>query len=213
MVVSTMDNVREEKIIAKAPSLRSNRDFVKFWSAHTISAIGSKVTFLALPLTAALVLQATPVEMGYLAVAGSLPRLLFGLLVGVWVDRRQRRALLVLADVGRGVLLLLIPLAAWLGLLQMSLLYAVLFLIGSLGLLFGAADHAYLPSLVQREELVDANSKLAISRSAAEIAGPTLADPGGCALLSALWFVVELHSSSGDRARAPCRGWSFLPGN
>lgn len=175
MAVAIMDNGQEERNGAAAPNLWRNRDFIKFWSAHTISAIGSKVTFLALPLTAALVLQATPVEMGYLSVAGSLPGLLFGLLVGVWVDRRRRRGLLVLADVGRGVLLLLIPLAAWLGLLQMSLLYGVLFLTGALSLLFGAADHAYLPSLVRREALVDANSKLAISRSAAEIVGPTLA--------------------------------------
>lgn len=152
-----------------------NPDFVKLWSAQTISAIGSKVTFLALPLTAALVLQATPVEMGYLAVAGSLPGLLFGLPVGVWVDRSKRRSLLVLADVGRGLLLLLIPLAVWVDLLQMPLLYGVLFLTGVFSLLFGAADHAYLPTIVRREQLVDANSQFAISRSAAEIAGPTLA--------------------------------------
>lgn len=156
-------------------NLWHSRDFVKLWSAHTISAIGSKVTFLALPLTAALVLQATPAEMGYLAVAGSLPGLLFGLLVGVWVDRRRRRGLLVLADVGRGVLLLLIPLTAWLGWLQMSWLYIIIFLTGTLSLIFGAAYHAYLPSLVLREQLLDANSRLEISRSAAEIAGPTLA--------------------------------------
>lgn len=156
-------------------NLWRNPDFVKLWSAHTISAIGSKVTFLALPLTAALALQATPVEMGYLAVAGSLPGLLFGLPVGVWVDRSKRRSLLILADVGRGLLLILIPLAAWFGLLQMPLLYGVIFLTGLLSLLFGAADHAYLPTVVKREQLVDANSQLAISRSAAEIAGPTLA--------------------------------------
>ncbi|MCE7987164.1 MAG: MFS transporter [Caldilinea sp. CFX5] len=156
-------------------NLWRNPDFVKLWSAHPISAIGSKVTFLALPLTAALVLQATPVEMGYLAVAGSLPGLLFGLPVGVWVDRRKRRSLLILADIGRGLLLLLIPLAVWVGLLQMPLLYGVIFFTGILSLLFGAADHAYLPTVVQREQLVAANSRLAISRSAAEIAGPTLA--------------------------------------
>lgn len=152
-----------------------NPDFVKLWSAQTISAIGSKVTFLALPWTAALVLQATPVEMGYLAVAGSLPGLLFGLPVGVWVDRSKRRSLLVLADLGRGLLLLLIPLALWLGLLQMPLLYGVIFLTGVFSLLFGAADHAYLPTVVRREQLVDANSQLAVSRSAAEIAGLPLA--------------------------------------
>jgi MFS family permease len=170
-----VDNVHKQATVAKAPSLWRNRDFVKLWSAHTISAIGSKVTFLALPLTAALVLQATPVEMGYLAVAGSLPGLLFGLLVGVWVDRRRRRGLLVVADVGRGVLLLAIPLAAWLGWLQMSWLYVILFLTGTLSLIFGAAYHAYLPSLVPREQLLDANSNVEISRSAAEVAGPTLA--------------------------------------
>jgi MFS family permease len=157
------------------PSLWREGDFVKLWCAQTISAIGSKITFLALPLTAVLVLQATPAEMGYLAMIGALPALLFGLVVGVWVDRWPRRPLLLLADGGRGLLLLVIPLAAWLGLLQMPLLYAVLFLTGTLGLLFGTADQAYLPSLVARERLVDANSKLALSRSAAEIAGPTLA--------------------------------------
>ncbi|MFN8492243.1 MAG: MFS transporter [Caldilineaceae bacterium] len=155
--------------------LAHNGDFLKLWSAQTISAIGSKVTFLALPLTAALVLHATPGEMGYLAAAGSLPALLFGLLAGVWVDRQPRRPLLVLADAGHGLLLLLIPLAAWVGLLQMRLLYGIIFLNGALNLLFDAAYHAYLPSLVQREQLVEANSKLAISRSAAEIAGPSLA--------------------------------------
>jgi Na+/melibiose symporter-like transporter len=156
-------------------NLWRNPDFVKLWSAHTISATGSKVTLLALPLTAVLVLQATPAQMGYLAVAGSLPGLLFGLLVGVWVDRRRRRGLLVLADVGRGLLLLAIPLAAWLGWLQMSWLYGIIFLTGTLTLIFGAAYHAYLPSLVPREQLLDANSNLEISRSAAEITGPTLA--------------------------------------
>lgn len=121
------------------------------------------------------VLGATPLEMGYLTAVGSLPALLFGLFAGVWVDRQQRRPLLVLADTGRGLLLLLIPLAAWFGLLQMGLLYGVIFLNGALSLLFDAAYHAYLPSLVQRNHLLEANSKLAISRSAAEMAGPTLA--------------------------------------
>ncbi|HRW08205.1 MAG TPA: MFS transporter, partial [Caldilineaceae bacterium] len=100
--------------------------------------------------------------------------LLLGLFAGVWVDRTQRRGLLILADVGRGLLLLLIPLAAWLGALQITLLYAILFLTGTFDLLFGAAYHAYLPALVARPQLVAANSKLEISRSAAEIAGPTL---------------------------------------
>ncbi len=154
-------------------SLWHNRDFRKLWTAQTISTIGAKVSFLALPLTAVLVLDATPAQMGYLSAAGALPGLL-GLFAGVWVDRTQRRGLLILADVGRGLLLLLIPLAAWLGALQITLLYAILFLTGTFDLLFGAAYHAYLPALVARPQLVAANSKLEISRSAAEIAGPTL---------------------------------------
>ena len=156
-------------------SLWQDSDFIKLWSAQTVSAIGSKVSFLALPLTALLMLQATPVEMGYLVAAGSLPSLLFGLWVGVWVDRRKRRSLLVLADWGRGLLLLLIPLAAWLGLLNLPLLCVIIFLTGFFSLLFGTAYHAYLPSLVRREQLVEANSKLEFSRTAAEIVGPALA--------------------------------------
>ncbi len=155
-------------------NLWHNRDFRKLWTAQTISAIGSKVSFLALPLTAVLLLDATPTQMGYLTAAGSLPGLLLGLFAGVWVDRNQRRGLLIMADVGRGLLLLLIPLAAWLGALHIALLYIILFLTGSFDLLFGAAYHAYLPALVERAKLVEANSKLEISRSAAEIAGPTL---------------------------------------
>ena len=155
-------------------SLWRNRDFAKLWGAQTISAIGSKVSFLAIPLTAVIVLNATPIQMGYLSAIGALPGLLSGLFAGVWVDRRKRRALLISADIGRGLLLLLIPIAAWQGSLHIALLSAILFLSGSLELLFGAAYHAYLPSLVQRAQLVEANSRLEISRSAAEVAGPTV---------------------------------------
>jgi MFS family permease len=101
--------------------------------------------------------------------------LLFGLFAGVWADRQRRRPLLILADVGRGCLLFLIPLTAWLGLLSMELLYLVIFCTGLLGLVFGVAYNSYLPSLVPREQLIAANSRLALSTSAAEIAGPGLA--------------------------------------
>jgi MFS family permease len=145
------------------------------WTGHTVSLIGSQVTLLALPLVAVLSLRATPVQMGLLAAAGSLPALLVGLLVGVWVDRRRRRPLLVASDLGRGVLLLTIPAAALFGWLAIEGLYVVAFLIGSLGLVSGVAAQSFLPALVGRERLVEANSKLEVSRSAAEIAGPGLA--------------------------------------
>jgi MFS family permease len=133
------------------------------------------VSTLALPLAAALDLQATPAQMGMLAAIGSVPALVLSLPSGVWVDRRRKRPLLVAADIGRGVLLLAIPLAALLGALRMELLYVVALLTGGLGLLFTIAYHAFLPSLVGRAQLVEGNSKLEVSRSAAEIGGPALA--------------------------------------
>ena len=136
----------------------------RLWLADVLSKAGSEITGVALPLTAVLVLNATPAQMGLLGIARSTPNLLFGLFAGVWVDRTQRRALLILADLGRGLLLLLIPLAAWLGTLHIALLYVILCLTGTFDLLFGAAYHAYLPALVPRPQLVDANSKLEISR-------------------------------------------------
>ena len=150
-------------------------DFVKLWTSQTISLIGSQVTFLALPLTAVLVLNATPAQMGFLTAAGALPSLLVGLFAGVWVDRRRRRPILIAADLGRAALLLLIPVAALLGVLRIEYLYIVAFLVGTLGLFFEVAHHSFLPSLVGREQLVEGNSKLEISDSVAEIVGPGLA--------------------------------------
>jgi MFS family permease len=150
-------------------------DFVKLWAGQTISLIGSRITFLALPLTAVLVLEATPAQMGILTAMEMLPALLLGLVAGAWIDRQRRRPILIATDIGRAGLLLFIPLAALVGFLQIWQLYLVGFLVGALGLLFGIAYSAYLPSLIGRGRLVEGNSKLAISRSAAEIAGPGLA--------------------------------------
>ena len=150
-------------------------DFVKLWTGQTISLIGSQVTFLALPLTAVLVLNATPAQMGFLTAAGAIPSLLVGLFAGVWVDRHRRRPILIAADLGRAALLLLIPVAALLGVLRIEYLYIVAFLVGTLGLFFEVAHHSFLPSLVGREQLVEGNSKLEISDSVAEIVGPGLA--------------------------------------
>lgn len=152
-----------------------HRDFLKFWAAQTISLFGSEITYLALPLLAALTLGASPAEMGILTAAGTLPYLAFGLVAGVWVDRLRRRSLMVAADIGRALLLVSIPSAAWLGLLRVELLYAVAFFAGTLSLLFAVADNAYLPSLVRRDQLVEANGKLALSTALTEGAGPGLA--------------------------------------
>jgi len=150
-------------------------NFRKLWAGQTISLFGSQITFLALPLTAVLVLDATPAQMGILMAVESLPTLLIGLFVGVWVDHYRRRPILITADLGRAVLLGIIPVAAILGLLRIEHLYIVCFLVSVLGLFFGVAHRSFLPSLVRREDLVDANSKLELSNSVAEIAGPGVA--------------------------------------
>jgi MFS family permease len=149
--------------------------FMKLWVGQAISLFGSQITFLALPLTAVLVLDATPAQMGVLMALEALPSPLVGLFVGVWVDRYRRRPILIVADLGRAVLLGVVPVAALLGLLRIEHLYLVCFLVSILGLSFDVAHRSFLPSLVGRELLVEANSKLELSNSVAEIAGPGVA--------------------------------------
>src|SRR5919204_1524762 len=147
-------------------------DFMRLWTAQTVSQFGSQITQLGLPLTAALVLGASPAQMGVLGAAEFAPFLLFGLIAGVWVDRLPRRPILVWADVGRALLLATIPAGAYLGLLRIEQLYVVGFLAGVLTVFFDVAYMAYLPSLVARDRMVEGNSKLELGRSAAQIAGP-----------------------------------------
>lgn len=137
---------------------------------------GSQFTLLALPIIAALALGASPSQMGVLSAVGTAPFLIFGLFAGAWVDRRHRRPILVFGDVGRALLLGTIPLAAFLGVLGMSQLYIVGFLVGILTVFFDVAYQAYLPALIDREHLVDGNSRLEASRSLAQVSGPGLAD-------------------------------------
>ena len=151
------------------------RDFRLLWAGQSVSQVGSQVTQLALPLTAALVLGASPLEMGILGAAEFAPFLLVGLFAGVWVDRLPRRPILIGADVGRALLLAALPIAALFGLLRIEQLYVVGFLVGVLTVFFDVAYQSYLPALVRREQLVEGNSRLEISRSVAQIAGPGLA--------------------------------------
>lgn len=155
--------------------LWQHADFMKLWLGQTVSLFGSAVTSLALPLTAALTLQATPVQMGLLKAAEFAPFLLIGLVAGVWVDRRRRRPILIGADLGRVLLLGSIPVAAVFGWLRIEYLYLVAFSAGTLSLFFVTAYMAFLPTLVGREQLVEGNSKFVASQSTAQILGPGLA--------------------------------------
>ena len=106
-------------------SLWLHSGFLKLWAAETVSGFGSQVTIVALPLLAALTLDASPLQMGLLSAAGTAPFLLIGLLVGVLVDRVRRIPLLVASDLARAVLLAGIPVAWMFGWLNMGLLYTV----------------------------------------------------------------------------------------
>jgi MFS family permease len=149
-------------------------EFLKLWAAQAISAVGSQVTTLALPLTATLLLQASAIEMGLLHALNSVPSLLFGLAAGVCVDRLRRRPVVIAADVGRAVVLASIPLAWLLGVLRVEQLFLVALLASTLTVFFDVAHHSYLPTLVSDEQLADGNGKLEASRSLAMTAGPGL---------------------------------------
>ncbi|MEZ4714188.1 MAG: MFS transporter [Caldilineaceae bacterium] len=152
-------------------SLWHNQSFLRLWIAQAVSNAGSKVTEVALPLTAVVVLSATPAQMGLLSMAGSLPNLLIGLPAGVWIDRSRRRPILVGADVGRALLLGSIPAAAWLGGVTFLHLWIVAFLAGILSVFFQIAAMAVLPAVVSKEQLVEANSKLSMTDSVIALSG------------------------------------------
>jgi MFS family permease len=152
-----------------------HRDFLLLWGGQTVSRIGDQFTGLAVPYIAVWLLGAGPVETGILGAASTFPFLIFGLLVGVWADRRERRRVLIFADLGRGAMIASIAVLGIAGLLQLTYLYVISFLIGVLTVFFDVAYQAYLPSIVERDQLVDANSKLETSNTLAGTTGPTIA--------------------------------------
>jgi predicted MFS family arabinose efflux permease len=150
----------------------ANADFLKLWTGQSISAFGS--LFGALALTALVYLHASPAQMGLLAGAEGVPVLLFALFAGVWVDRLRRRPVMIIADLGRALLLLTVPLAAASGHLLIEQLYVVAFGVSMLGLGFDLSYRAYLPDLVAPEQILDANSRLQVSESVAEVGSPAI---------------------------------------
>jgi MFS family permease len=147
-------------------------EFLKLWAASAITDVGTQISAVALPLIAALTLHATPWQMGLLGAAGTVPMLLVGLFAGVWVDRLRRRPVMIAADVGRAVLLSAIPLAAAAAMLRIEVLYVVALAVGALNVLFDVAFYAFIPALVSRERLVEANAKLETTSALAQVTGP-----------------------------------------
>jgi MFS family permease len=169
-------------------------DFLKLWSAETISQFGTQVTQLALPLAAILVLDASAFEVAALGVVEFLPFILFTLPAGVWVDRLPRRPILIGGDLGRAALLASIPIAYVADVLTLTQLFVVGFLVGICTVFFDVAYMSYVPSLVERQQIIEGNSKLEISRSAAQIGGPGLS--GGLVQLFTAPYAILVDAVS-----------------
>jgi MFS family permease len=155
------------------PPLSRNADFIKLWTGFTIARVGGQITLLALPLTAVLLLGAGATETGLLVAAQMAPAIVAGLFIGVWVDRLPRRPILVWSNIGSAIVIGTVPLAAALA-RSASQLYVVSLLGGAFAVSTDLARNAFVPALVGRARLVDANSRLQASSAAAQVAGPSL---------------------------------------
>ena len=151
-----------------SPSLWRNRAFLTVWAASTVSVFGSLITRTALPFAAILILNADAIEVSWIRSAEQIAGLVVGLVAGAWVDRLRRRPILIWADIGRAILLFSIPIAFLLGQLGLAQLLIVAFGAAVLSTFFDVADNAYLPTVVSRKRLVDANSALTATHSVAE---------------------------------------------
>jgi MFS family permease len=156
-------------------SLLRHPDFLKLWTAETVSVFGSQISALAIPLLAVLTLKVSPFDVALLGTIEMLPFILFTLPAGAWVDRLRRRPIMITGDLGRAVALATIPLAYAFGALTIWQLYVVGFITGVLTVFFDVSNQSYLPSIIEHDELVEGNSKLQVSQSAAQIAGPGIA--------------------------------------
>jgi MFS family permease len=155
-------------------ALWQHPDFLKLWAGQTISEFGSQISGLAIPLLAAVSLHASAFEFSLLGVLGFMPFILFALPAGVWVDRLRRRSILIVCDAARAPLLAVIPILWALDALRMWQLLVLQFVIGLFTVFFDVAYQSYLPALIEREHLVDGNSKLQLTVGVSQVAGPSV---------------------------------------
>ncbi len=171
------------------PRLLRQAAFRRYWSAQTVSLFGDQISYLALPLLAVLAIGAGPAEMGYLTAAALVPNLLFSLVAGAWVDRYPgKRRVMIVADLGRALLLVAVPVLWWVDALALPHLYVVAFLVGTLAVFFEVAHSSLFASLVARADYVDANTLINGSRAMSYVAGPSI----GGILVQALTAPVAL---------------------
>ena len=172
-----MKNLEESALpgVVKRPTFLLNRSFGYFWVGQSISTLGSQVTAFAIPLLAALTLHATAQQMGFLRAAEFIPFLILTLPAGVWADLGIRRSLMIFSNLIRGVVIIFVPLAITLGWAHLEVLYAVMLVMGSFKVIFEMAYQTYIPEIVDRHTLVNANSKIMMSYALGQSAGPGLA--------------------------------------
>ena len=150
-------------------------DFRRLWLSLTVTSFGAQITNLALPLTAALLLHATPLQMGILVALETLPFALVSLHAGVLLDRVRKLPIVIASDVSRGLALLSIPLCAGRGVLSVEVLYAVGFFCGVQNVLGGAAYQVLIAQMAGRERLVEANAKITLGETSSALIGPGIA--------------------------------------
>jgi MFS family permease len=186
------------------------RSFRLLWIGETISQLGNAMAVVGVPLVAVIVLHASTFVIGVLTAAAWLPWLIIGLPAGAWVDRLPARRVMIACDVISAVVYASVPAAAWAGVLTTGQVVAVQLLGGAASVLFMTAYQVYLPSLVKPDELIEGNTKMQGSASAALFAGPSLAGlvaqllGAVTALLgNAVSFVVSAACLVGTRPSAP----------
>ena len=161
--------------VLKRPIFLINRSFAYFWVGQSISTLGSQVTAFAIPLLAALSLHATAQQMGFLRAAEFAPFLILTLPAGVWADLGIRKSLMIFSNLIRGLVIISVPVAIALGWVHLEVLYVVMLVMGSFKVIFEMAYQTYIPEIVARETLVNANSKIMMSYALGQSAGPGLA--------------------------------------
>jgi MFS family permease len=162
----------ETKPLAQRKKLSG--DFWKYWTGQTISNLGSSITLFALPLLV-FKLTGSALNLGISTAANFVPYLLFGLLLGAWMDRVNRKRMMILTDIARAAIIATIPLAASFGMLTVWWIYVVGFVHSTLTICFEAGEFAAIPRIVDQEDLVTANGRIQASYSGASVAGPLLA--------------------------------------
>jgi MFS family permease len=156
-------------------SLWNHRDFLKFWIGDTVTQFTGQITDLALPTVAVLTIQVTAFQLGVMNALGFIAFPTLGLFVGVWMDRIRRRKVMIAVNLIEAATLATVPATFLLGMLGLNQLYAVSLIMGICTLFFDVAYQSYLPSLVNREAVIEGNQKLQVSASAAQVTGPSIA--------------------------------------